>query len=566
MPNVIATVSNLEASVERPVIFDIIRQVMDITQISSRTPVRFYGDEGKGPQKNSLLGSDGPGENRWNYDDKLVIEVEEDYERNRFLSTAVKEAENQFIFRDSALQTAVKPVYASTEVTVNFRYRARDKNQANRWRNEIRARCSMMRGVNIHALTYHYQFPLKLMMVLGEIHRLREEVAGYGDDFNTYLAQHLTTKAQLVGGMDGRHVNWTIGETQGRVQGYFEFEGIPDKSEKDGDHDAYTTTFAYKFCYDKPIECAMQYPLVIHQQLLDTNWRPAERAFKVTDVLKTYSSSALAFSKFESEREKLETEANEGVDLPHFDEFLPGSIVPGTLRIMTALSCISEEDKRSLYKLDDLGEEFAMDRDVLEFIAQSEAPFMGRPYHSILHMSLYENQFLRGPDSVIVNPDLSVVAAKDLSLRTVHRTRLSMVADLSLLTPDAKDRLKDWPKAGEKILTAINAGLSNKGGQKDLGGNKIDHDALCKLGFHYHTDSPSYVRSALPGEPGSRRLYYIKAGPCACGGADGLPIRKSKCYDGTNIRFNLVQTLFVAARRMNQFPNDKSDVVFGATN
>jgi len=568
MPNVIDKVSNLEASVERPVILDIIRQVMEITQISSQTPVRFYGDEGKGAQKNSTIGDDGKGENRWNFDDKLAIDVDEDFERDRFLSTAIKETENQFIFRDSHLNVAMKPVYASTEVTINFRYRARDKNQANRWRNEIRARCSMQRGVNIHSVTYHYQIPPKLLVLLHEIHRLRELQAGYGENFNTYLAERLTTKATVVTNQSGSEAHWAVGETQGRIQGYFEFEGIPDRVEKDGEHDTYTATFSYRFHYDKPIHCNLQYPIVVHQQLLSTDWRPKEREFKPSDVPKTYTNSALAFSKFESDRQMLEIQSNNGLSIPHFDEFVPSQIIHGTLRVITALSCISEDDKRSLFNLGELGEDFAMDRDVLEFIQKSEYPFMGRPYHSILCLTLYENRFLRGPDSVKIDENLEVKASTDLSMRTTHRVRLSLVADLSLLTREAKERLKNWPVAGQKILTAINAGLSDKGGQKDLGKNQLDHDTLCSLNYHYENTNTEfdYVRSGLGPQTGSRRVYRIVPGPCRCGGLETYPTRRGKCYDGQLVRTNLVQTLFVAVRNVASLPDDLNNNEYPRSN
>lgn len=569
MPNVVTPVSNLEASVERPVILDIVRQVMELTQISSRTPIRFYGDEAKGAQKNSTIGDDGKGENRWNYDDKLVIEVDEDYERDRFLSTAVKEAENQFIFRDSKLGVAIKPVYASTEVTIHFRYRARDKNQANRWRNEIRTRCSMQRGVKVHNATYHYQIPLKLLELLYEIWRLREAQAGYGEDFNKYFAERLTTNASIVSNLNGKEQHWAVGETQGRIQGYFDFEGIPDKAEKEGEHDTYTTTFAYKFHYDKPLECNMQYPIVIHQQLLGTDYRPKEREYKLRDVHKSYTSSALAFSKFETDRQLEEVRGNDGVDLPVFDEFVPSFIVPATVRVMTALCCITEEDKKSLFNIKELGEDFALDRDVLDFILQSEYPYMGIPYHSIICLSRYEDKFLRPPHSVTIDANGDVSANADLNMRTVHRVRLSLVADLVLLTQAARDRLKLFPKAAEKILTAIDAALSDKGGAKDLPRNQIDHDDLCRLGFHRDNgnDEFTYVRSGINPQPGDYRRYVIRAGACNCGAATGIPspIRQARCYDGYRTRFNLSQVLFVSTRNQREYQQDVNNNVFRAS-
>ena len=480
VPNLTVPINDIQYSVERPVIYDIVRQLLDITQISHKTPIMFYGDENKAAQKNSSLEKDKLAENYWPFNEKVYIEVDEDYEKDRILSTAVRKPENLFIFKDESLGVAIKPVYSSSDVNIQFKYRASDKNQATRWRNEMRTRISMMRDINLHELVYHYHLPEVFVAIIKEIHRLRESIAGYGESFEEYFTKYLTINASLINNFAGNGELWAISERQIRVQGYFDFDDVPDKPEKEGDHDNWTVSVNYRFRYDKPIECHMSYPLMVHQQELDSRFWSAEQAYTLGQQNKVYTLSSGHFSQFESDEINNTYASNKGVAIPIYDEFVPASILPSTLRVFTALSSLDSSNPFFLFNLNELGD-VQLDPDILAFIQNSEYAYLGTDYQSILCLCLYEGRYARNSGSLYVDKDLNVLSKTALDLRKEYRVRMSMVADFVYLGKDAISRLGLYPDAAIKILAAINSSLTDCGGQKDLMKSRLSWKDISRL-------------------------------------------------------------------------------------
>jgi hypothetical protein len=561
MPNLALSISNLESSVERPIVYDIIRQVMQITQISSQTPISFYGDEGKAAQQNSTMAKSLVVENRWQYDERVSIEVDEDFERERILSIAVKGVENNPVFEDLALGIVIKPIYSPTQVRIKVNYRTRDKNQASRWRNDIRVATALMRDVNLHQLSYHYNLPVGAIVLLQEMYRLRERVGGYGQTWHEYFTDHLTSTASVVTNLSGQEGVWAVSEKQIRVQGLFEFEGVPDKPESSSDHDEWITSFSYRFIYDKPIQCNLVYPLVIHNQLLSGRYRPTVPAYSLHDQLRSFSHSGKMYAAFESDTELLQYRGSLGISIPSFDEFVPNSAPAASVRVLCAMATITPAERRSLFNLGDLGT-LNLDGDVLEFIAKSEHPFMGTTYASVLCLNLYIDQNLQASKSLVIARDLQIRSVAALPLRRTSRVRLGLIVDMDFLTPGALERLRQYPKAAAKIARAIDAVLRDKGGQLNLGKNRLTPRDYALMGLDPNGSyEPWLGRGAGAGGGGAGGASAWLGGSTRAAawypGANkgGEPTRRdnltvSKTADPKGTPWGLVQMLFVTAQEM----------------
>jgi hypothetical protein len=529
MPNIVLALDDVQNSVERPVTFDIIREIMEITQISNKTNIMFLGDEEKAAQQNSTISKDLLVENRWSYNEKVSIEVEEDFDKDRILSMVAQKPENIFIFKDENLPVYIKPVYSSTSVKLTVKYKARDKNQATRWRNDMRTRTAMLRDLNLHKIQYHYHLQEEYYVILKEIHRLREATGGYGDVFEDYFTKHLTTNASIVTNLNGQAALWAIAERQIRVQGYFEFDsGVPDKPDKYEESDAWETSYTYNFLYEKPIACNMYYPLMIHNQLLSTKYRPVEKPYKLEDQLRSFTLSMRAFAEFESDNKVLQSKANEGITIPEFDDFTPNSVLPSTVRVVTALTNVVPTNLRSLFNLKDLGL-LELDSIILDFLVNVEYSYLGRDFQSIFSLSLYKESFLSGSGSLSVNNNLDVVSTADLDIRKTHRVRLGLVTDFSFLTVAAINRVRAYPLVAAKLIKAINIAITSFGGQKDILKNKLS------------TLEESYL-------------------------LNNTTIDAKMNNYGRDDCITLVQTLFVAARRAGQDQPDNVGNNYGRTN
>jgi hypothetical protein len=467
------------ALVERPVIYSVIRQIQDQTGISSRTAIRYYGEDAKAAQFNSTLTVNPEIHNRWPVVESLMVEVEEDFNTDRILNMMVKQPENPFIFLDSSLGFYIKPAYSTQDITIRFKYKARDRNQAIKWRNEIRTRIAMNRSNLMHEITYSYHLPEALLLLINDIYKLRENVAGYGDTFDEYLGTHSTSRMTVLSNQVGSQVIYAIAERQAEIVGSFDFEGFPEKPEKEGDNDQFEISFAYKFRYEKPIEVVCRYPFLVHQQFLADKYLPA-MAYNIVDVAKRLSKSGTDFANFRIDNINEKAMADKGLTIPTYDDFLPAYIAPFSLRVLSALVSISAEDKRSLLSLKDLGF-FNFRQEVLEFLV-GEAPYMTLMMGSIFYCQLYENENMVEDGMLSIDSNLNVTATADLDLRKQYHVRISLIGDMSMVKSQALTRLRNFPSAIPTIIGAINAALRNSGNQTGFFKNSLSTNDYRLLG------------------------------------------------------------------------------------
>lgn len=521
MPNISIPLSDLLNTVERPVIFDVVRRVQDLTGISSKTQIRYYGEDAKAAQWNSTIAKNNKQHNLWPVTDNLTIEVEEDYDPNRMIATAREYSEAAYIFFDNDLDIRIKPVRSATDVVIRFKYKARDRNQAIRWRNDIRSKTAKNRDMNMHDITYSYHFPEQYLDILGEIWKMRNNVAGYGDTFEKWFYTNCTDKITQVSNLSGSKVILAITEKQVGVQGLYDFEGVPEKPEKENDEGMWSISFSYKFKYEKPIDTVFHYPVMIHQQLLQEKYRFAEPPYSLQAQWKQYTLSGKFFSFFQEDNRTVMALANRGLDIPAFDQFQPDVVPVSTMRVFTALSAISQEDKRYLFDLDDLGD-FNLDTELLAFIRESEYPYMTGLFQSILQLNLYEDRYLLENNMLSVDSNLKVSATSDLNLRKTYRVRLSLVGDLTLINPAFFARIKKYPKIRDKLVSSMTLAMKNSGSSQGNGVSASSHG----LGKNRPTDWELSLLGIPP----------------------HIGINK---YGGS-----LVQTLFVVAGRIDQIPEE----------
>lgn len=505
MPNISLPLDDLHDSVERPVIFSVVKELLEITEISDKTNISFYDTEGKAAQVGSLITKDPEKRNKWPFDERVRIEVDEDFDPNSFYSIHTKTPEHIPVFRDDAIGAVIRPIYSPTKVSISFTYRARDKNQAMRWRNNIRAKTAMYRDINLHELSYHTHLQEEFIVIIKELHRLRERVAGYGDSFDTYFAQHLSDKASIKTNLGGKSVLWGVDERQVRVQGLFDFEGAPEKGEKDGENDAWSISFTYRFEYQKPILMNMVYPIVVHNQVLSSKYRPVEKAYRVEDQNRSMSMSNRAYNAFESDTKVLTHKGNDGLSIPAFDEFAPKSILPTTVNVMTCLVVVDTTpgaNPRKLMNLAELGDT-NLNPSILKFMKDVEHLFLGKDYQSIFSLSLYRHGSLLEENSLTVDSNLDIYSTFDLDLRKTYRIRLGLVTNFTYLRKEALDRIQAFgklnPGFGDILVNCIDGSISKYGTHPDIGKSALsDVDRKLVAASPYPTIDPR-SDTTLPG-------------------------------------------------------------------
>lgn len=462
MPRIKLMVPETDSTIVRPVVNEIARQLMDMTGISQDTAQIFYPREsGKIAQPGSTLTGDAL-PNTLPFDEKVAIEVQEEYLEDSLAGISVHRPENRLIFLDNDLDTVLRPVYVMSTMTLNFRYRAVDETKAMQWRDEIYMRMALLEQPHLMQVSYNFAIPDAMVIILQEIHKLREATNGYGQDWPTYFNDNSSKLLSVLSNLAGQEKVLAMSETQVRIPAVFDFAGAPEKGNREDGGEAWTISFSYKFQYAKAIACEMVYPLVVHNTPLPDIFGKSYSPNDPNRQLVSFSASSGALAQFEVGSWLQPEATRQGYSIPAFDEFIPHYRMPNTQRVFTAIVLIDEQNPEVLMNLSNIDPEFELRPDVLAFL-KDEAPSLAKPYMSLFHVSLYRNLDLLPHTALEVDFNLNVKATRLLSLRNYYHVRLSMVTDLRQMDRDALDRARSHGSALIEILKAIDPSLESRG-------------------------------------------------------------------------------------------------------
>ena len=459
MPNVVYEIPDIETSITRPVILEIARQLSTITGMPLDARTLYPGDVEESYQYGSTMEAIADGDDRDRtslpFRNQLLISVTEETFQESMVLTQARRAENIPFFIDRKLGVLIRPVLAPTEVTIEVAYRSASKAKAQQWRNAMEAKLMTYGDMNLHTVTFSYMVPLGVVDTLMEIHYLRENVAGYGDDFSKYLADHSSSKLTVVANQAGNKRALTMAETMTRIIGLYDFTVTPDKGSNESDGATWTTTFTYKFHYDKPIQCNMVYPVAVHNQMLDDRYQVFDTNASIDNTRKQFSLSGQANYYFE---------AQEAVDrsnsiiksfrVPANDEFEPDNVVSSTGTLASVL-CGVEANSDVILDLKTI-DEFEFHQSIVEYLQGSgDWEYLNVPYRCPYHISLYKNGQLMDPSSITVTRDLVIKSKTPLDLRDYHQIRIGLVTDIDSINIQTLRNLRDYPDALVKTLLAM---------------------------------------------------------------------------------------------------------------
>jgi hypothetical protein len=283
------------------------------------------------------------------------------------------------------------------------------------------------------------------MPLLEHIYELRESQAGYGDDLETYLNSHFTANVTQLMTMAGTEERWAIAEQQGRVQGMFEFSELPDDPQKDNDLSAYRQVFSYRVYYDCPIATAADYPVLVHNQLIDQQFL----MFQPKDDAETFASRSArtvsALQSFEVDRLAKPT-IRSGLRLPEFHEFQPLSVPRNTLQVLSALVGVeSKEDNpnnRQIMNFSEIDEAWEFREEFIKHL-KFDHKYLHKYGESLVNVTVYDGGMPLHHSLFFVDENLNITLTFDPDLRRTYYVRLGLLTDPTILSSAAKDRARD---------------------------------------------------------------------------------------------------------------------------
>lgn len=485
MPKVFTEVVDTYESITRPVALAITRQLAAILNLPSSIRILYPGASEEAAMTGSTLNFE-PDPTRFKYDGRISIEVTENVVDDRVLTTAIFRKENQPVFLDNKLKVRIAPVYSGTEMVFTVVYRAPNRVLAKRFRDDALMHTSLLRKENLHELVYNYSFPKNYLLLLEEIHRMREAVAGYGEDFSTWVRNHITGRATNITTLIGTEQMLAIAENQISPLGWFDFTAIPEAETKENEGGAWNVSFEYRLIYDKVIGVTAEWPLVVHNQLVDTLLRctPEASGTLVSPERRTRSPSLsrFAFDNFtKTPRGDFISRQLGGFVVPEYDDWIPATVHPRTSTLGTLMLMVDELDPTAILDLHDLGD-YTFSPEMLDFLV-GESPYLSMYGESILFLTLYREEEPIEDKSLLVDLNLMVRSKNPLNLRERYHLRISLINDLTILSLAAKERLRTSGLIGLELLTYLQCNaIGNKIVPPLLGGKVIPMAALDKIG------------------------------------------------------------------------------------
>lgn len=460
MTHAIDFVPETYETITRPVVYNVIDQMAILSTIARDIRVLFPGGVEVSYQVGSTVDQNQP-DNTFLSEGQLTVKVEENFVEDRVMNTAISRRENEAVFRDSLLGVCIRPIYAFTELVMTFTYRAPNATLARRLRDDLKIQRSQGRLENLHEINYSYGVPLNFFPILQEIHTLRENVAGYGDTYEQWFGNHVTAKATVAVNMAGREPSIIVREMQNRVLGWYDFTVTVDEPQRGegAETGAYEIGFTYRVQFDKPTAAILNYPIVVHNQLIPAPYLVNNWNYALRDRMSTPSWSRRLFDRFTM----IMSDDNLGVDgvrTPVYDDWRPRDVFPDTSSLINMMLQVDATNPFDVIRLDQLPG-YAIDPDILAFI-QSEGTAVLRYNESPINLCLYENDRMLGDTGLTIDAGsnyLHLYSSFAMDPRKTYHLRISMVNDLLGMPQGTQDRMRRSGVACIKMLATLEANL-----------------------------------------------------------------------------------------------------------
>ena len=454
MPFATITLPDIEQSCARPIIFQVVNQLLDIIGLSKETRIVYKGhaDIAQTPGTSiDSLNKDAV----FSASRQTFIEVEESYQAGALQETFVHGYEHAAAFADSALEVILAPIYTTSDVSVQIRYRCSSETEAKRWLAQMVIKAAQGREYNLHGFQYTFPIPFALLGLIEDIWVLRENQYGYGDSFRDYFSKCCNNKITTISNSAGKMSQLVVKEKQAQVIARIDMEGIPEKPTKEQDSGTWEIALTYKFSYQRPDGVYIKYPVCVHQQFLDDKYQNKED--QIEDPLTRASARSNSYNSMDEFNTSIQSDKQRSirsyVRIPEYDDFLIPVAETGTATVLTAL-CFLDEGRRDIVTLTDLGD-YRLEESLIPYLKNEGSNILYHP-KSLFYVSVYHNDEVINPDRLEITEDLTIRSKEPLDGRKVYRIRISILADEHRCLWSGIERLSKYPPAMVTLVSSIN--------------------------------------------------------------------------------------------------------------
>jgi hypothetical protein len=496
-------ISDLTYTLVRPMITEVVRQMLDATGVDPHTEIRYYGADAGAPQLGSQIDkSEEPkvmSTNRFPHKGHVKIEVEEQPNVNMMGMSGRGGATMPDFFTDSNLGVSVRATRGAYKADIRISFRSPDNNAASMWADLFRSKVEQIRGSLAHAVDFNYVIPESVIERLNAVHECREKVAGYGEEFVDYLVKHSDGRIKFLTTQAGTEPVATVVEREGNIIGVFDVQAVPERASRMDEPNLWEVNFTYTIWYDRPLTMIIRHPLFVHQQLLPQKYFTYRIGTGAQPANYRRSYADQAWRDLEDRNIGYATQGNHGLIIPSMDDPAPGHVPYGTVRAASILCSIEPGNTRDLVNLNDLGGDWAIKQEVLDLLKAGEWRYAQHD-QGLIRLTLYRGNSI-DTTGLEVDENLNVRIAGGGDLRVPHRVRLSLQANHGIFDSSTFKRLYARPGI-DMLLNSINAAIKDRTTERDIPYRRIPERYVKQFGCSYEAPREA-GRISIDGSTGS---------------------------------------------------------------
>lgn len=355
------------------------------------------------------------------------------------------------IFWDKRSGVRISPQYDEKVFTMTFNVRSASRERLTSWSNLVRAKHQRADDRVQHDLEYSYGLETQSHLLLEQVYKMKEKIAGYDHTYDEYVSRHSSNSLSVVSAGDSQQLEYL--EKQIEVVGYFAVN--PEPSIEEVEDGLWEGTMAYVFTANLPHALVHEYPIMIHQQVLP--WKFLETTSRDYRNVVVFNPLMRGFTEVNRDRSDL----IHTISIPSMDQGYEAQVPDGYYPLVTAMMCITP-DTDFLCNLHDL-EDVELDRGVLKVLKDHYHMRMHQPYNTPFLITFHSGEFQMTENWVTVDHELNVRLNKPINLRNIYRVTLSVIIIPHRLSHHAMIPLKNNTRVKALLADTI---------------NNVDHDTL----------------------------------------------------------------------------------------
>ena len=377
---------------------------------------------------------------------KIIVNIEENYDEDSFSSLTTNRMSSYPIFRDDKVDVYIAPVYIKVNVNIEFTYNTNSSAEATRIRDDIRIRLSNSRDILIHDFEYDVVIPEVVEDFIADVHSLVNRVQP--QSLQNYFLEHSTNRVRIITDMaNSTNAKIAIFERQVRIVGMFDFSSNIPRVDTDKDTNSHRLQFSYKIAYDCPRALNIQYPVMLCNRAMPTKYLDAiikERQNPTVERARNLNYIGFGsynLSHFEAHRQlEKKVDTTLPINIPIFDNEKIRDTHSGYFPIVSFLPQVDESDHKTLFNIKNL-EPFELNSEFIHFITTTESLYATKPYKSVFYFGLHQKDKYFDKEILEILPDGTIKSTVALEIFKPPRVILSVLVDLSYITPEILQRL-----------------------------------------------------------------------------------------------------------------------------